>query len=87
MSTPDISRWDDLERTPKSKNNVFNFMYVIGDRFDTARAQRQAEARARTSKAVEKMRAEGIEPAKLTISKKQAARDAADVRKMNWKLR
>lgn len=69
------SRWDDL--TPKSKNNVFNVAYIIGDRFDTRRAQMQANARQRTTATVEKMRERGIEPAKLTISNKQAARDRA----------
>lgn len=71
------SCWDDLERTPKSKNNAFSVSYVIGDRFDTRRAQMQADARKRTTATVERMRAEGAEPAKLTISNRQAARDRA----------
>lgn len=77
MNEPDISRWDDLERTPKSKNNVFNVKYIIGDRFDTRRAQMHENARKRTTATVERMREKGIEPAKLTISTKQAARDRA----------
>lgn len=75
------SCWDDLERTPKSKNNAFNTAYVIGDRFDTRRAQMHENARKRTTATVEKMRARGTEPAKLTISNKQAARDREQVYK------
>lgn len=93
------STWGDLERTPKSRNNAFDTNYIIGDRFDTRRAQMQANARQRTTATVERMRERGIEPAKLTISNKQAARDravqfkqaaakmAGAVQKMNWKLK
>lgn len=100
MSEEDISHWGDLEKTPKSKQNAFNTSYVIGDRFDTRRAQMHENARKRTTATVEKMRARGTEPAKLTISNKQAARDrevqyksataklvGKAVEKMNWKLK
>lgn len=63
--------------TLKSQGNAFDTKYVIGDRFDTRRAQLQADARKRTTATVEKMRERGVEPARLTISNKQAARDRA----------
>lgn len=67
--TDEVSHWGDLEKTPKSKNNAFNTNYVIG-RINTRAMQFHADAKARTSKVVERMRASGIEPAKLNISSK-----------------
>ena len=63
------SWWDDL--TPKSKNNAFNVLTSGLPRINTRAMQFHADAKARTSKVVERLRASGIEPAKLNISSKK----------------
>jgi len=67
---PEPSHWGDLEKTPKSKGNAFDVLATFLPRINTRAMQFHADAKARTSKVVERMRASGVEPAKLNISRK-----------------
>jgi hypothetical protein len=63
------SWWDEL--TPKSKGNAFDILATFLPRINTRAMQFHADARVRTAKVVERIRASGKEPAKLNISKKR----------------